>query len=125
MIFDRGIRGALLRYRVMAYIVGTGLIILVFVGLPLQWWAHNKDVVEVVGPLHGFLYIVYLFFALDLWRRARWSLVRIVAMVAAGFLPGLAFYMERQMTRRFTAEEGGDDPATSLTPGPGSSLSGR
>jgi len=110
-ILDPGVRGALLRYRVMAYVVGTGLVILVFVGIPLQWWAHSKGVVDVVGPLHGFLYIVYLFFALDLWRRARWSLVRIVAMVAAGFVPGLAFYMELQMTRRFTEEEDELEPS--------------
>jgi integral membrane protein len=92
----------------MAYIVGVGLIMLVFVGIPLQYGAHFDGVVKVVGPLHGFLYLVYLVFALDLWRRERWSLVRIVAMVAAGFVPGLAFYVERQMTRRFTAESDED-----------------
>ena len=31
--------GALLRYRVMAYVVGIGLIVLVFVGIPLQYAA--------------------------------------------------------------------------------------
>ena len=104
MITDRGVDGALLRYRVMAYIVGTGLLILVVVGLPLKYGAHVDGVVKVIGPIHGFAYLVYLVFALDLWRRERWSLVRIVAMVAAGFVPGLAFYVERQMTRRFATE---------------------
>lgn len=104
MIFDPGVRGALLRYRILAYIVGTGLLILVVVGIPLQYGIHFDGVVKVVGPIHGFLYLVYLVFALDLWRRERWSLVRIVAMVAAGFVPGLAFVVERAMTRRFTAE---------------------
>jgi integral membrane protein len=104
MIFDRGPQGALLRYRVMAYIVGTGLIILVAVGIPLRYAAHSPGVVDVVGPLHGYLYLIYLFFALDLWRREQWSFTRIVAMVCAGFVPGLAFYIERVMTKRFTAE---------------------
>jgi integral membrane protein len=104
MITDRGVEGALLRYRTMAYIVGTGLLILVVVGIPLQYGAGVDGVVKVIGPIHGFAYLVYLFFALDLWRRERWSLTRIVAMVAAGFVPGLAFYVERQMTRRFTNE---------------------
>ena len=104
MIFDPGVRGALLRYRILAYIVGTGLLILVFIGMPLKYWGHSNGVVAVVGPLHGFLYLVYLLFALDLWRRERWSLTRLVAMVAAGFVPGLAFVVERIMTRRFAAE---------------------
>lgn len=108
MIFSPGVQGALLRYRVMAFTVGVGLLVLVAVGIPLQYGAHIDGVVKVVGPMHGFLYLVYLVFALDLWRRERWSLVRIVAMVAAGFVPGLAFYVERQMTKRFTAESESD-----------------
>ena len=104
MIFQPGIEGSLVRYRVMAYIVGTGLIILCCVGIPLQYAAHNTSVVKVLGPLHGFAYLVYLAAAFDLWRRERWSLVRMVAMVAAGFVPGVAFLVERHMTKRIAAE---------------------
>ena len=96
---------ALVRYRTMAYLVGTGLLMLVLVGIPLQYGANSPGVVKVVGPIHGFLYLVYLVTAYDLWRRERWSLLRIVAMVAAGFVPGLAFVVERAMTRRFQTED--------------------
>lgn len=96
----RGIRGALLRYRVMAYTVGTGLIILVFVGMPLQYGAHMKQVVEVVGPIHGFLYIVYLAAALDMARRCRFTLLQMLFMIGAGLCPFLAFIIERSVTRR-------------------------
>ena len=92
--------GALLRYRLMAYTVGVMLMILVFIGVPLQYAASQKIVVEVVGPLHGFLYIVYLVAAFDLARRARLSLWQLVAMVAAGLVPTLAFFVERRVTRR-------------------------
>ena len=95
----RGLEGALLRYRVLAYIVGVGLAVLVFVGIPLQAVGH-PGVVEVVGPIHGVFYIVYLVFALDLARRARFGLFEMVAMVCAGFLPLLAFVIERRVTRR-------------------------
>jgi integral membrane protein len=88
----------------MAYVVGIGLLLLVVVGMPLKYGADVDGVVKIIGPMHGFLYLVYLVFALDLWRRERWSLTRIIAMVAAGFVPGLAFYVERHMTKRFTAE---------------------
>ncbi len=97
-------RGALLRYRVMAYIVGVGLLILVLVGVPLQYAAGQLAVVHVVGPLHGILYIVYLVAALDLARRARFTLLQMAAMVGAGFLPFLAFFIERRVTRRVEGE---------------------
>jgi integral membrane protein len=96
-------QAALTRYRIMAYVVGVGLVVLVFVGIPLQIAGH-KQVVEIVGPVHGFLYIVYLVAALDLARRARFSFGEMLAMVGAGLLPGLAFVAEHYMTKRVKAD---------------------
>lgn len=95
-----GIRAALTRYRVMAYIVGVGLATLVFVGVPLQYGAGIPQVDEIVGPVHGFLYIVYLLAAVDLARRARFTLLQMAAMIGAGFIPILAFVIEHFVTRR-------------------------
>lgn len=95
-----GLAGALLRYRIMAYLVGVGLLVLVVIGIPLQYGFGHPAVVEIVGPIHGFLYIGYLVAALDLARRARFTLGQMLAMVSAGFLPLLAFIIERKITRR-------------------------
>ncbi len=91
--------GALLRYRLLAYTVGVGLAILVFVGIPLQV-AGYPQLVQILGPIHGVFYIVYLLLALDLARRARFSLAEMAAMVGAGFVPVLAFVIERRVTRQ-------------------------
>jgi integral membrane protein len=96
-------RGALLRYRVLAYVVGVGLIVLVCIGVPLRYLAGDKTVVAIVGPLHGFLYIVYCLLALDLARRARWSLIRTGLVVLAGTVPFLSFVAERFVTRDLRA----------------------
>jgi len=105
--------GALVRYRVMAFVVGTGLVLLVFIGMPLQFAAHQKFVVEVVGTFHGYLYLVYLVTAADLARRAHWRIGRILAVVAAGFVPFLAFVIEhrvyRQMQQEYAAALAGMD----------------
>jgi hypothetical protein len=50
--------------------------------------------------LHGLLYIVYLLTAADLARRGRFGVGQLVALVCAGFLPFLAFYMEWRTTRQ-------------------------
>jgi len=100
----RGIEAAMLRYRVMAYIVGVGLATLVFVGVPLQYAAGVPQVDAIVGPIHGFFYIVYLIAALDLARRARFTLLQMAAMVGAGFVPILAFVIERRVTNRLRGE---------------------
>jgi integral membrane protein len=99
-----GTRGALKRYQVMAFVVGIGLAILCFVGVPMQVVGNFKwpwtAVVTVVGPLHGAAYIVYLLTCLDLAGRARFKALQLLGMVCAGFLPLLAFYMERRVSAR-------------------------
>ena len=91
-----GLEGALLRYRIMAYIVGVGLIV-VFICIPF-------DAVEkVVGFTHGVLYLIYLLTVLDLVRRAHLKLWTFLAMVACGWVPFLAFVMEHWLTRRLKA----------------------
>ena len=95
---------ALLRYRVMAYVVGVALLVLVLVGVPLQFAAGHPGVVGVVGPIHGFLYIVYLAVGYDLARRAGWRLPRMLVVALAGFVPFLTFVVERNVTRTVTAQ---------------------
>jgi integral membrane protein len=94
----RPIGAALVRFRVVAYVVGVVLLVLVFVGVPLNHLAHQPAVVAVVGPVHGFLYIVYLLTTLDLAFRGRWPLPRTVLVMLAGTIPFLSFVAERKVT---------------------------
>ncbi len=112
----RGLAPALLRYRVMAYVVGVGLATLVFVGVPLQYGAGIPQVDAIVGPVHGFLYIVYLLAAVDLARRARFTLLQMAAMIGAGFVPLLAFVIEHRVTRRLRQDAGPAPSPSGATP---------
>lgn len=116
-----GAHGALIRYRVMTYIVGSALIVLVFVGVPLQVWAHFDLVAKVEGTIHGYLYLIYLFTAADLARRARWRLGRILAVVLSGFVPGLAFVVEHRVVKQMKAEWAAEEePGDAAGPDDGS-----
>lgn len=94
---------ALTRYRIMAYVVGVGLLILVVVAVPLKYLADKSALVAVVGPIHGFLYVVYLLTALDLAVRCRWPLGRTALVLLAGTVPFLSFVAERWVTREVRA----------------------
>ncbi|MFC5261687.1 DUF3817 domain-containing protein [Kribbella qitaiheensis] len=96
------VRGALTRYRIIAYIVGVMLLVLLFVAMPLKYLGDNPAAMNVVGPLHGFLYVVYLLGAFDLARRVRWSLGRMILVALAGTIPFLSFYAERKVTHELT-----------------------
>lgn len=89
---------AVRRYRVMAYVVGTALVVLVFVAMPVKYIGGQPALSSIVSPIHGLLYMVYLVCAFDLYRRASWPLSRMVSMVAAGLVPFLAFFVERKIS---------------------------
>ncbi len=114
-------RAAVLRYRVMAYITGVVLIILCFVGIPLQVVAGKPEVANDVGVLHGLLYIIYLVFAFLLARRLRLGAGPTVLVLLAGTIPVLTFVVERWLTHRYidpALARAGTAPAPGSVPAP-------
>jgi len=97
------VQGALTRYRVMAYVVGVMLVLLVAVAMPLKYLADTPGPVAVIGTAHGFLYAVYLLAAFDLALRARWTAKGTVLVLLAGTVPLLSFVAERIVTRKTRA----------------------
>ena len=91
---------AVLRYRVMAYRTGVVLMVLCFVGIPLQIAGHPA-VANDVGVMHGILYIIYLVCAWMLSRKLALTNGQTVILLLAGTVPVMTFIVERWATRRF------------------------
>ena len=89
-----GIQGALLRYRIMAYVVGVLLVVLVLVGMPLKYFADNGSVVTWTGVPPGWLYMILLVTAYDLGPRVHWPWGRLLIIALAGSVPFLSFWAE-------------------------------
>lgn len=89
----------------MSFVTGTTLLIL-FVTLSLQGLDHSlwlQIVVfrKVLGIGHGVvLYPIYLITCFQLVLKFRLSFWYLVWMMLAGFVPGLAFYLEHRMRLR-------------------------
>lgn len=100
-------------YRALAYLTGTVLIVLCFVGIPLQVFANNLVIVRYVGTAHGILYIVYVLVAFVMTRMVRMKLASLgtVIVLLAGTIPVLTFVVERWVTRTYI------NPALAATAG--------
>ncbi len=93
-LFEKGLKGALFRYQLMANIVGVLIIpLFVFAGLRAGFGGFKAEV-AVFGVAHGYLYIVYLIAAGFLALRVRLNIWWILLMVCAGLVPGLTFVVE-------------------------------
>lgn len=121
----------LLAYRVMANIVGVLLIVLVLVGVPLanfdgtpmwgvfdstpSWWlegstAHDvgEFITQYLGIAHGWLYMIFLFAAFALSRRAGWSIGFTAITLLCGTVPVLSFWAEHRATAEVRAQHGAE-----------------
>lgn len=103
------------RYNVVAWPTAIGLLILFLVGMPLEYAAGIKIVDGVVGPIHGFLFIVYLFVTFDLARRRDWAYTKMIMVMLAGTIPFLTFvakhYVKKWERQRAEAAARQPDPA--------------
>lgn len=100
--------GHLLRYRVMANIVGVLLIVLVVIGMPLKYLtgdgtaAHEVGewITTYLGVAHGWLYMLFLIAAAILARAARWPIPFTIVTLLLGTVPFASFYAEHRATAR-------------------------
>lgn len=112
-------KAALLRYRVMAWIVGVLLIVLCLIGLPLHYgyllfptampeggqaWQLGADISRYLGVAHGWLYMLFLVMAFLLSRKAKWDLGFTVTTLVLGTVPIVSFWAEHRATLRVRAE---------------------
>jgi integral membrane protein len=96
---------ALTFFKVMAFVVGVGLLLLVAEMVmsygfdmkgdenPLRWWPQP----------HGFIYIVYLVATANLGFKVGWSLGKMVLIMLAGVVPFLSFWAERKVAAEVEA----------------------
>jgi integral membrane protein len=94
---------ALKPFRILAYIVGVMLLVLVTC-IVLRYGFDIEGPSKIVSPIHGFLYMLYLVATMNLGMKARWSWPYIVGVMLAGTVPLLSFVFERKVTRRVETE---------------------
>jgi integral membrane protein len=99
------VESALKRFRVAAYVVGVFLLILTLVAMPMKYLGDDKTLIAIVGPIHGFLYMVYLVVAFHLAALARWPFKYTLGVLIAGTIPFLSFVAERKVTHRVRAAQ--------------------
>ncbi|MDN5748555.1 MAG: DUF3817 domain-containing protein [Pseudonocardia sp.] len=97
------IAAALRNYRIAAWVTGIGLIVLVFIAMPLKYFFDTPGPVAVVGVTHGFLYMIYIVCTLILAERVRAKPLEALVVLLAGTIPVASFVAERAVTARVQA----------------------
>jgi integral membrane protein len=104
-------RGAFLRYRVMAWVTGVvlaSLTIWLVVGYGFLDYANTESKPELYRLLwmaHGWLYVIYLVVGVDLAFRVRYSVLRTLGILIAGTVPFASFFAEAAVHKDLVRRE--------------------
>jgi len=105
------VRNLFTAYRGLALVVGVLLAFGSLVAFPLKYFAAEGSSLQEFGEsasivwlVHGWVFIAYVVVSFLLSRRAGWSLGFTVTVLAAGLIPLLIFWVERQVVRRLRSE---------------------
>lgn len=82
-------------FRLTSLAEATSFLLLLLVAMPVKYLGGNEVLVQLVGPIHGVLFIAYVGFVLVSFRRLAWSWSRTILALIASVLPVAPLYVER------------------------------
>lgn len=85
------------RLRVIGFLEGLSLLLLIGIAVPLKYVAGNPAMVKTLGPVHGAIFLLFLLNALSVAVEQRWKWVTSGKVLAACFIPFGTFYIDRSL----------------------------
>ena len=74
-------------FRLMGFIEGLSLLILLFIAMPLKYFVDIPEAVRIVGSLHGFCFVLYVLIIGYTTYKVRWSFKWIASSFLVAFIP--------------------------------------
>lgn len=94
---------ALERFRKVSVAEGVSFLLLLFIAMPLKYFADAPAMVKYVGWAHGVLFIAYLAVGLHTAILCKWNIGRVALAVVASILPFGPFVFERSLKKEEAA----------------------
>lgn len=89
------------RLRLVGFIEGVTLLILVFVGVPLKYGLQEGSLVKVLGPIHGAAFLLFVFMALSVGVQYQWKFRHTTwKVLLATIIPFGTFYVDKKILSR-------------------------
>ncbi|NMH87761.1 DUF3817 domain-containing protein [Flavivirga algicola] len=88
------------RLRLYGFLEGLSLLFLVFIAVPLKYMFHNPNWVKSMGPIHGALFILFIFNALRIGIEEQWRFKETTwKVIVACFIPFGTFYIDNKILK--------------------------
>jgi len=92
---------SLSRLRILAFLEGFSLLILVFVSMPLKYIYGITTISSILGPIHGLLFLLFIFKTISVGTEYNWKFKSTTwKVLIACFIPFGTFYIDYKILRK-------------------------
>ena len=89
------------RLRIIGFLEGTSLLLLLFIALPMKYAFHNPLGTRIMGTIHGALFLLFVFNTLSVGVEQKWKFRTITwKVLLACIIPFGTFYIDRKILSR-------------------------
>lgn len=87
-------------FRKIAVLEGISYIALIFIAMPLKYWADMPLAVKYTGWAHGLLFVLYIAMFILAWMDSKWSVGKSALIVGASLLPFAPFWVDKKLKEK-------------------------
>jgi integral membrane protein len=84
-------------FRKIAVAEGLSYVLLVFIAMPLKYWADMPLAVKYTGWAHGLLFMLYIVLLIMAWVEYKWSFKKSALIGVASLLPFAPFWVDKKL----------------------------
>jgi integral membrane protein len=84
-------------FRKIAVAEGVSYILLVFVAMPLKYWAGIPLAVKYTGWAHGVLFMLYVVLLIMAWLEYKWAFKKAALFGLASLVPFAPFWVDKKL----------------------------
>ncbi|WP_426328357.1 DUF3817 domain-containing protein [Pedobacter sp. R-06] len=84
-------------FRKVAVAEGISYLLLLFVAMPLKYFADLPLYVKYTGWAHGLLFVLYAATLVLAWQEQKWKFGKAVLIFLASLLPFMPFVVDRRL----------------------------
>ena len=88
------------RLRVVALLEGISFLVLLFIAMPLKYFADEPWLNRQVGMAHGVLFVLYVILVIEVKLAMNWSIKKMLIALGASVIPFGTFYINDKFIAR-------------------------
>jgi integral membrane protein len=80
--------------RVISYLEGISYILLLFIAVPIKYYANDPSLVKLLGMPHGLLFVAFVILSLANSKKYNWSFIKTIVVLISSIIPFGTFYVD-------------------------------